>query len=221
MSASRSPRASASRSSAKAAAAKARSAAALSGLHRPDGGTIRLNGGTPWRRRHRAPHAQRQAIQIIFQNPERSLNPNQTVGHRHQRPLRLFGVADYAARASRQSPCSVRFACPRKMLDRYPRELSGGEKQRVAIARALAAHPSDADYATRSPHRSTSRPRPQSSHCSRSSRRAALLSSSSPTTWRSCTRSPTASSSSNWARYASWVWRARSSPIPDTATPRP
>ena len=86
--------------------------------------------------------AQRQAIQIVFQNPDRSLNPNETVRQAIFRPLRLFGLPAGAV----DEPTHVlelleRVRLPRTVLDRFPRELSGGEKQRVAIARALAARP--------------------------------------------------------------------------------
>jgi peptide/nickel transport system ATP-binding protein len=114
----------------------------IAGLHQPDGGTIRLNDGVLAPTATARRQEQRQAIQIIFQNPERSLNPNETVDIAIQRPLRLFGVADYAARRQQAAALLGQVRLPGKMLDRYPRELSGGEKQRVAIARALAAHPS-------------------------------------------------------------------------------
>ena len=138
----RSARASVSRWLARAAAARARSGAALSVS------TTRIEERYSltmycWRRPQPGDsQEQRLAIQIIFQNPERSLNPNETVDIAIQRPLRLFGVADYAARRQQAIALLGQVRLPDKMLDRYPRELSGGEKQRVAIARALAAHPS-------------------------------------------------------------------------------
>jgi peptide/nickel transport system ATP-binding protein len=112
------------------------------GLHHPDAGTIDLNGTTLAPVAPARQHRQRQAIQIIFQNPERSLNPNETVAMAIQRPLRLFGLVDRRMERSRAADLLEQVRLSRVMLDRYPRELSGGEKQRVAIARALAAQPS-------------------------------------------------------------------------------
>jgi peptide/nickel transport system ATP-binding protein len=79
----------------------------------------------------------RRAVQIIFQHPDGSLNPRHRIGTLLARPLRLYG-GDAAAipRLLEQ----VRL--PASYADRYPHQLSGGEKQRVAIARAFAAKPS-------------------------------------------------------------------------------
>lgn len=79
-------------------------------------------------------------IQIVFQNPDRSLNPSHSVRNIVGRPIRVFtgGRPDKAQLG--QLLDRVRLSS--QVLDRYPAELSGGEKQRVAIARALAASPS-------------------------------------------------------------------------------
>jgi peptide/nickel transport system ATP-binding protein len=111
------------------------------GLHAPESGVIRL-GKTPLaplaRERTRA---QRQAIQIVFQNPDRSLNPNETVRQAIARPLRLFRRTAGSGESLQIAELVARVRLPPTVLDRFPRELSGGEKQRVAIARALAAQP--------------------------------------------------------------------------------
>jgi peptide/nickel transport system ATP-binding protein len=80
--------------------------------------------------------AYRRAVQIVFQNPDASLNPRQRVGAILARPLRLFGSA--LAEIPRLLE-QVRL--PAGTVDKYPHQLSGGEKQRVAIARAFAARP--------------------------------------------------------------------------------
>jgi peptide/nickel transport system ATP-binding protein len=112
------------------------------GLHPPETGSVTLRGVplAPLAQQRR--HGERQAIQLIFQNPDRSLNPNETIGAAIQRPLRLFGLSEHKTERAQVAQLLERVRLPTSMLDRYPRELSGGEKQRVAIARALAAKPS-------------------------------------------------------------------------------
>jgi peptide/nickel transport system ATP-binding protein len=79
--------------------------------------------------------AYRSAVQIVFQHPDSSLNPRHRIGETLSRPLRLFGARDKVVDLLEQ----VRL--PASCADRYPHQLSGGEKQRVAIARAFAARP--------------------------------------------------------------------------------
>ena len=113
----------------------------IAGLHRPDAGTIALDGDRLSASAGERTRESRRAVQIVFQNPDRSLNPAETVASAIERPLRLFGHA--SARTARAATAGLldRVRLPPAKLDRYPRELSGGEKQRVAIARALAARP--------------------------------------------------------------------------------
>lgn len=84
----------------------------------------------------------RRVIQLIFQNPDSSLNPRHNVAEIIAQPLRLyFGMNDPDVRASTTDRLAEVGIGP-NYLTRYPAELSGGERQRVAIARALAARPS-------------------------------------------------------------------------------
>jgi peptide/nickel transport system ATP-binding protein len=78
----------------------------------------------------------RRAVQIVFQNPDSSLNPRQRVRDILARPLRLYG------RRLEEIPILLRqVSLPADYAGRWPHQLSGGEKQRVAIARAFAARP--------------------------------------------------------------------------------
>lgn len=84
----------------------------------------------------RRPKAVRQAIQLIFQNADTSLNPRRTVRQAIARPLRLFGVRDRSVESClRDTHLEPAFA------NRLPSQMSGGQRQRVGIARAIAAEP--------------------------------------------------------------------------------
>jgi len=77
-------------------------------------------------------------LQMVLQNPDESLNPFLTVGQSLSRPLVLLRGNDSDDEIPRLLE-EVRL--PPEYADRYPAQLSGGEKQRVAIARAFAAIP--------------------------------------------------------------------------------
>jgi peptide/nickel transport system ATP-binding protein len=112
----------------------------VGGLHAPLSGTVALE-GTPLARHvsARLP-AEKRAIQFVFQNPDRSLNPSSSVGSIVGRPLVLLNGERGEVR-KQAAELLERVHLPRRYVDRYPHELSGGEKQRVAIARALAPGP--------------------------------------------------------------------------------
>ncbi|MBF0200871.1 MAG: ATP-binding cassette domain-containing protein [Desulfamplus sp.] len=81
-------------------------------------------------------------LQMVFQNPDSTLNPSFTVGQQIARPIRRFKTVP-----EKEIPAEVQRLLREVKLDsyyynRYPRQLSGGEKQRVGIARALASRPS-------------------------------------------------------------------------------
>ncbi|GAB3576103.1 ABC transporter ATP-binding protein [Leifsonia lichenia] len=71
-------------------------------------------------------------VQVVFQNPDASLNPRRTVRQVLTRSIRLLGGDTDAA------SLADTVGLPPTVLDSLPRELSGGQKQRVAIARAFA-----------------------------------------------------------------------------------
>jgi peptide/nickel transport system ATP-binding protein len=115
---------------------------AIAGLLPPASGQITLGDGTPLPAAVEARRPdQLRRIQMIFQNPDDSLNPRQSVAEILSQPLRLyFGLTDKALRArALELLDTVRLGAP--YLDRRPGQLSGGEKQRVAVARAFAAGP--------------------------------------------------------------------------------
>ena len=79
--------------------------------------------------------------QIIFQNPDASLNPRHRIATILGRPLRLYGGTPPAAIPAAVTRLLAEVGLPAAYATRHPHELSGGEKQRVAIARAFAAAP--------------------------------------------------------------------------------
>ena len=80
-------------------------------------------------------------IQLIFQNPDASLNPRHTVAEILAQPLKLyFGLGGDELR-ERSVILLERVRLRANYLERLPGQLSGGEKQRVAVARAFAAEP--------------------------------------------------------------------------------
>jgi peptide/nickel transport system ATP-binding protein len=112
------------------------------GLQPPDDGEIRLFGKTLQPRATARPKELRQQIQVVFQNPDTSLNPAHSIAEIVGRPLRLFhGVRDRGEIRRRVERILAQVNLDGSFLDRYPDQLSGGQKQRVGIARALAAEP--------------------------------------------------------------------------------
>jgi peptide/nickel transport system ATP-binding protein len=80
-------------------------------------------------------------IQMVFQNPDASLNPQHTVGASVARPLALLRRLSKEQIKTRVEELFRAVNLPREYIPRLPHELSGGEKQRVAIARAFATDP--------------------------------------------------------------------------------
>ncbi|MDE2914240.1 MAG: ABC transporter ATP-binding protein [Paracoccaceae bacterium] len=91
--------------------------------------------------RRKIDRAYRRAVQIVFQHPDASLNPRQTIGKILSRPLKLYDLVPRSERSRRVRDLLRSVFLPEDYAERFPHELSGGEKQRVAIARAFAAEP--------------------------------------------------------------------------------
>ena len=82
------------------------------------------------------------SLQMIFQNPDETLNPSRTVGAQIARVIRKFGVARERRKIDEQVYRLLRLVkLPAEFARRRPRQLSGGQKQRVGIARAFAGNP--------------------------------------------------------------------------------
>ena len=85
--------------------------------------------------------AARGDMQMVFQDPFASLNPQMLLMDQVAEPMRNYGTHTGEALTKRVEMLFDRVELPRSFLRRYPHELSGGQRQRVAIARALALNP--------------------------------------------------------------------------------
>ncbi|WP_137288316.1 ABC transporter ATP-binding protein [Natronorubrum halophilum] len=118
------------------------------GLQQPTGGSIEYRGQDIWEAKEgggEIPYDDiRSALQIIHQDPGSALNPNRRIVDILTEPLRhTHPNINQTERRSRMHSLLERIGMTPadEFLDRYPHQLSGGEKQRVALARALLMNP--------------------------------------------------------------------------------
>jgi peptide/nickel transport system ATP-binding protein len=84
----------------------------------------------------------RKSIQMVFQDPTDSLNPRFTAARAIADPImQLGGIKGRDALRARCEELAGLVGLPVNLLDRFPHQLSGGQKARVGIARAIALHP--------------------------------------------------------------------------------
>ncbi|MBB4262760.1 MULTISPECIES: ABC transporter ATP-binding protein [unclassified Bradyrhizobium] len=85
---------------------------------------------------------QRSRIQMVFQDPTDSLNPRFTAARAIADPImQLSDIRGRDALRARCEELATMVGLPHNLLDRFPHQLSGGQKARVGIARAIALHP--------------------------------------------------------------------------------
>ena len=114
---------------------------ALIALRRPDEGEIRFHGEDILALEGARLKALRKRMQIVFQDPNASLDPRRTVGGSVRMGLDLHGVGDRAARAAAVMEMFRRVGLRPEHAGRFPHEFSGGQRQRIGIARALILNP--------------------------------------------------------------------------------
>jgi len=110
-------------------------------LVEPLSGEINLDGTDVMALGQEALRNSRQDMQMIFQDPFASLNPQMQLMDQVAEPLLNYGKRSKSEIRDRVEMLFDRVHLPKSFLRRYPHELSGGQRQRVAIARALALNP--------------------------------------------------------------------------------
>jgi oligopeptide/dipeptide ABC transporter ATP-binding protein len=115
----------------------------LTGLTRPDGGTIKFNNNEVTDLDGGGLKRYRQEVQMVFQDPYESLNPRHDVHTIISDPIRyLTGEKDRTRIRERVTTLLQEVGLdPSIVMNRYPHQLSGGERQRINIARAIATNP--------------------------------------------------------------------------------
>ncbi len=110
-------------------------------LVEPQSGKVRIGGKDIIALDDRDLRAARRDMQMVFQDPFASLNPQVRLIDQVSEPLRNYNIASGSELEDRVATLFDRVELPRSFLRRFPHELSGGQRQRIAIARALALNP--------------------------------------------------------------------------------
>ncbi|MBL4807842.1 MAG: ATP-binding cassette domain-containing protein [Rhodobacteraceae bacterium] len=110
-------------------------------LYEVTDGSIELDGQNIAELSGKELRAKRPEMQMIFQDPQASLNPRMTVGSIISEPLVEHRKMTKVERSARVDELMDAVGLARRYADRYPHEFSGGQRQRIGIARALALNP--------------------------------------------------------------------------------
>ncbi|MFE9172955.1 ABC transporter ATP-binding protein [Streptomyces kebangsaanensis] len=108
-------------------------------LHRPDSGTLLLDGEPVRRWRHRAPRPLRTAFGVVFQQPRLAADPRLALTDLIAEPLRATGRRDEVR--ERVTELARTVGLTPDLLGRRPHEVSDGQLQRACLARALVLRP--------------------------------------------------------------------------------
>ena len=110
-------------------------------LVEPTSGDVNLDGQNILSLTPKDMREARSNIQMVFQDPFSSLNPQRPLFDQVAEPLRNYGTVKREVLQEKIGDLFDRVKLPRSFMQRYPHQLSGGQRQRIAIARALALNP--------------------------------------------------------------------------------
>lgn len=110
-------------------------------LIEPTSGEVYFKGRNLFRLEHAKIKELRKEMQIIFQDPFASLNPRHTIYQSLSYPLRLHNVDRDTKNRVKELLHDVGLSPPQQFIDRYPHQLSGGQRQKAVIARAILLKP--------------------------------------------------------------------------------
>lgn len=110
-------------------------------LEEPTGGDIYFNDADVTRMDRDGLRRLRGKMQIVFQDPDSSLDPRMTVGDAIEEALIIHDVKEPSVRVAKVQSLLERVGLEAGFAERYPHEFSGGQRQRIGIARALAMDP--------------------------------------------------------------------------------
>jgi oligopeptide/dipeptide ABC transporter ATP-binding protein len=110
-------------------------------LVRASGGTITFDSKDVGSLHGAALKAYRRDAQIVFQDPDNSLDPRMRIGTTIAEALRAHDIVPREGSALRVAELLAEAGLEPAFAERYPHQLSGGQRQRVAIARALSVQP--------------------------------------------------------------------------------
>jgi len=113
----------------------------ISGLLKPDRGTVAFMDTSLDRLDRPALQEFRRNVQMVFQDPFSSLNPRMRIGDAIAEPLVIHGLCEQSALRTATLSLMDQVGLAADQYDRFPHEFSGGQRQRIGIARALAASP--------------------------------------------------------------------------------
>jgi len=116
-------------------------ARALLQLKRPTDGTVRFRGADLTAMSDKEIRPIRQRMQMIFQDPQSSLDPRMKVGQIVKEPMDAHGLYSRSERRERVRDLLEQVGLEASHYDRYPHEFSGGQRQRINMARALSTNP--------------------------------------------------------------------------------
>ena len=110
-------------------------------LIKPTSGTVRFDGVNLMALSRSALRQIRPRMQIVFQDPDTSLDPRMTVRECIAEPLTIWNLVEPHEREDRICELLGQVGLQPDLIGRFPFEISGGQKQRVALARVLALNP--------------------------------------------------------------------------------